>query len=179
MCFISCEYVWTNTLQLDQHVRWPLITSVLCIHDSRSAPFYFCMTRYRKFMVIQSDIMSICCSHFGVKIKHWCIHTYIHINVYDMLRVKTIADIKLLPTFYKAKARVDIWWEFERWLSKTAIIVYVNNKGSDECTSMQSHQNLAVSLFGSSQRKVVTKNNTKRFFLQLAITSCRFFLPIF
>ena len=36
------------------------------------------------------------------------LHTYIHINVYDMLRVKTIADIKLLPTFYKAKARVDI-----------------------------------------------------------------------
>ena len=97
----------------------------------------------------------------------------------DMLRVKTIADIKLLPTFYKAKARVDIWWEFERWLSKTAIIVYVNDKGSDECTSMQSHQNLAVSLFGSSQRKVVTKNNTIRFFLQLAMTSCRFFLPIF
>ena len=107
------------------------------------------------------------------------VHTYIHINVYDMLRVKTIADIKLLPTFYKAKARVDIWWEFERWLSKTAIIVYVNDKGSDECTSMQSHQNLAVSLFGSSQRKVVTKNNTIRFFLQLEITSCRFFLPIF
>ena len=31
------------------------------------------------------------------------VHTYIHINVYDMLRVKTIADIKLLPTFYKER----------------------------------------------------------------------------
>ena len=49
-----------------------------------------------------------------------------------MLRVKAIADVKLLPTVYKAKARVDIWWEFERWLSKTAIIVYVNDAVSPE-----------------------------------------------
>ena len=41
---------------------------------------------------------------------------------------------------------------------------YVNDKDSDECTSQQSHENLAVSLFWSSQRKVVTKNDTMRFF---------------